>query len=251
MGFQARFLIFLYAALTVLSVFLTYLLCLSFGHVTSVLPYLSFLGDKPLESTLFTQLFVIDAAVLMLLVQVRFVQAFRYLNKQKASDRMFAVNYAAVCVGHSAAVGLFVMACFQESHAFWVHQLAGILLYFFGSVIYFVLQTVVSSGTASVPRDKVLVNLRVVISVFLIIFYVCFEVGYLLAMKLHNKPWDKRNEWSKEDDGWIFYILSSISEWLLLLLFQLYFLTFYFDFKNVVLMKTRIVVSFENENAGH
>lgn len=249
MACRANVVVFVYVAITLVSVLITFMLSVAFGHTNAFLPHLSYLGDKPLESTVFTQCFVVDAAALMLLVQIRFVQVFHCLNKKKASEKAFSANLVGVFAGHSAAVGLFFLACFQETNAFYVHHLAGVFLYFFSSVVYFTAQSVVSSKMAFDRKDRLILKFRIFLSFLVILLFLAFEIGYLVALKQFRKPWEERNKWTEEDGGWIPHLLSAGSEWLLLVLFQLYFLTFYYDFRNVSLTKTRIIVTFDAENA--
>lgn len=60
---------------------------------------------------------------------------------------------------------------------------------------------------------------------------------------ISGKTVDDMLKWPKTDPGWGWYIASNIVQWMLVIDYSAYFLTFYIDFKRIQLEIPTVVVT--------
>lgn len=231
-----------YVLFTVISVVCTNYLSFALGHVNAMLPSLSHIGDIPLESTLFTQCFVINAGVLMIINKIRSVYTLIHLRRASYSDTVLTINDVGACLGYCTAAGLFVVACFQETNAVYLHNFAKIFMYYFGSIMYFIIQSFLCKQIINDPQQFILLQVQIILNCLMLLFFAIYLGGFIIASKRCAKPWNQRHKWDMEDGGWVAHVFSTASERVLISLFLLYFITFYFDFKKVIVSGTRIKI---------
>ncbi|EEB13590.1 hypothetical protein Phum_PHUM248230 [Pediculus humanus corporis] len=105
----ARIVVVGYVVITFISVIITYCFSILLDHNNPFLPTLSLLGNEPLESTIFTQCFVVDATILMVVVQLKFVHVYHNLIKLKASKNEFKTNLFGVYAGYLSGTARFIL----------------------------------------------------------------------------------------------------------------------------------------------
>ena len=242
MAFRASCLLLIFCTFSIVSCLSIYLTSYLLGHVNPVLPYINYVGDKPPESTFYTQIVVIIGCMLMLIVQIRFVQVFHYFKMSGITNLYNCMNTVSVFVGYIASFGLVLAACFQETHAFLVHHIGGMVLFFVGGSIYITLQSAVSYRMIPLNDSASSAYLRMVLTVLVLISLVGYITGYIYANKEFKKPWEYRFYWEKDDGGWRYYITSTTCQWVLIFLFNAYICTYSKDFNEIWLRKRRISV---------
>lgn len=242
MAIRASYVLVIFIIFSIFSCLSMYAASVFLGHVNPILPYINYTGDKPPESTIYTQLTVSIGCVLMLIIQIRFVQVFNYFKINNVTNLYNAANNASVFLGYIASFGLILSACFQETHAYVVHHLGGMVLFFLGSSLYILSQTIASYRMMALNDSAMMAYLRIALTALVMPTLMCYVAGYVIAVREFKKPWGARYFWGKEDGGWKYYITSSACQWTLIILFHAYIFTFYKDFKNVWITKTRIAV---------
>lgn len=242
MAIRANYVLAIFIIFSLFSCSSLYTTSVFLGHVNPILPYIGYTGDKPPESTLYTQFVVSIGCMLMLIIQIRFVQVFNYFKINNVTNFYNTVNNVSVILGYIASFGLILSACFQETHAYVVHHLGGMVLFFLGISMYVLCQTVTSYRMIPLNNSANIAYMRIALTILVLPSLVCYVSGYVIAVKEFKKPWGTRFYWGKEDGGWKYFITSSACQWTLAILLHAYIFTYYKDFKNIWLTKTRITV---------
>ena len=130
-----------------------YVLTMAMGHSSSFLPTLSYLGELPPESVVWTLGTALGAMLYAILVNI--------VSKQKRIQNVTEVNeyissYQAVACGYASAIGLTCIAVFPaHAIAAYAHY-TGMCVFFLGSIPFLMLMTP-KEGQASMMRTPLFV----------------------------------------------------------------------------------------------
>lgn len=249
MAIKASYVISGVCVFALLSLLLPYAIAVSRGHVKSLLPYVGYCGELPPESMIYTELFAITSGLVMLVVQIRFVQVYHYFTVHHVSGLFSTSNDVSVAVGYVSAFGLLIGACFQESNSIFMHHLGSLVLFFGGSSIYVSLQALVSRRMKSLNNTDKLASFRTVLAIAILANFAIYSVGSVIALRAFVKPWNERLHWGPEDGGWKSHRASAVAEWTLSLLLNLYIGSFYIELKNVYIDVNRILVIIQERSS--
>ncbi|KAL8592061.1 hypothetical protein ACOMHN_032531 [Nucella lapillus] len=239
------------AIFIIASLFITYAVAVSHGHVEPDFPYISYTAIKAPGRCIFAQLINIGAFLMGANVYVRFLQQ-RELYKSHGhpargdpKDRQLAI--AALICGCLSALGLSIVANFQTVVMRPPHYLGAGLAFGMG-VAYCWLQTSISLRHH--PRGRVTIA-QLAISVLLSLFLLTFAVS-----KTIFKVKQGRGEGTREGELRAVYLVSTISEWLTVIAVVVFALTFYPDFSTLTLHGPRVrftrgVMPGNREDNGH
>ncbi|BES93674.1 Frag1/DRAM/Sfk1 family [Nesidiocoris tenuis] len=207
---------------------LTFVLAVKLGHVSMLIPYISYTGEMPPEKNLFSQFLNITAFLLAICVYIRHV----LVSTASEDDYLVNsnVNGIATAFGLVSCFGMCTVANFQVNNVRSVHYF-GAFLCFVGGNVYFLFQTIFSYRLSYMGHNKDVLICRLVLCLCAFAFNVITVVTGVLSYR-HFRGKDP-NHWTPEEDGFIWHISSATAEWLLTFVQSMLVLTFFPEFKAV------------------
>ncbi|XP_038078561.1 DNA damage-regulated autophagy modulator protein 1-like [Patiria miniata] len=206
------------------TIIVTYILAVANEHIFLVLPYISDTGVHYPESSLFSLFLDVSAALFLLTAYVRYhhVRQFEDRFQENRLWRFRRVNRAGLIVSAVAGAGLVVLANFPEDKNLLIHLLGAFFCFTFG-VAYCLLHSWLSYRTRPTPSPTWVCVIRLVLSCLGII-HTSFVILFGTVLRWHA---DSCNPQIK------FRRISALFEWLLVVTFNLYTLTFTYEFRHI------------------
>lgn len=131
------------------------------------------------------------------------------------------------------------MANFQETNVRVVHLFGALLCFGFGSV-YFSLQSILTYYLHPYTSSLAVAHLRMVLSMICAIFFFLVAIpGVISHIKYDGK--DPRH-WYPSDGGWMFHVISSVSEWIVATAFSFYILSFTPEFRDIHMEHPKLMI---------
>lgn len=144
-------------------------------------------------------------------------------------------NVIAVALGFTSAFGMSIVGNFPELVEKEVHLL-GAFMAFVGCSIYCIFQGFFTFQMLPHFQNKCIAYMRVFLGIFGLMLYFGAQTTILLAMAqvknklmLTTKPVSLK--WTPDDGGYHYRAASVIMEWLLVVIFDIFILTFVYEFK--------------------
>lgn len=210
----------------------SYITAVTLRHVDPALPFISDTGTVPPESCLFGVMLNIAAVLGAATIYVRYKQV-HALNPEE--NLICKVNKAGLVLGMLSCLGLCLVANFQKSTLFIIHECGGVLAFSMGSLYTFV-QTILSYQMQPKIHSKQVFWVRLLLTVWcgvsaftmLISSSIFYSSGLSFdeVQKLHWKP---------EDKGYVLHLITTTAEWSLSYSFFGFFLTYIRDFQKITL----------------
>lgn len=194
-------------------------------------PYISDTGVHIPESCIFSQLVNIASVLIALTIVIRYKQVEQQCrdNMLPCAEKVFALNKFALGAGLLSAVGISIVANFQELQLFTVHMIGAFSTFGFG-MIYFAAQTRLSYYMQSIVQSGLLLaRCRLILTCILAVTFAISSVFGALSIKyFHGTDLTK---WHPKDGGYIYHVISSTCEWISVMSMDLYILSFAHEFK--------------------
>ncbi|XP_067000459.1 DNA damage-regulated autophagy modulator protein 2 [Anabrus simplex] len=234
--------------LVVVTFIITYAIAVALEHVDAGFPYISETGTTPPESCVFAQFVNIAAAVLLVCVYVRYrqVKEISRLAGPRASISP-RINKIAGYFGALACLGLDMVANFQESNVIVVH-LIGAFICFAGGTVFFCMQTWISRRLRPEFNSNLTFYARAIISALCVVF--TFLTIIPAAISTAQFKGKDKMRWQPEDGGWEWHIVSTASEWLLVICFCTFILSFSLEFRGISLEEPVIRIEGMSSKSG-
>ncbi len=216
---------FLVFGLACLTFVCSYAISAAYDLIDTVLPFISDTGTLAPASCWFGLLLNATAYTLGFTAVVRFLQIREQLTHRK--KEVCGVNTLSFVLGLVGALGISIVACFQETSVMIMHSL-GANLAFVGASIYMCLQNYLTFVLVkqTLLLHKGLLIFRGVLSIVYIITLFTFIIpAYNCGFNF--PPYDEKNRPYENAE---LYYLSTASEWTLAMLFFVYILTFGYEF---------------------
>jgi len=217
--------------------FLTYAIAVALNHTELDWPYISDTGTRPPESCIFGQLVNIGALFAGITFYIRYKQVSEFCSSHQLSSRLRLINYLSLGVGWFAAVGLTLVANFQETEVLAVH-LTGAFMAFGLGTLYLWSQVLASCLLYPLAHGKSTIIVRLVLAAINSVSFIVMVVAGVQA----NKEWHGKDptKWNKDDGGWTMHVVSTASEWIMSFSFNIFVLTLIPEFRKLVLESPRI-----------
>ncbi len=185
-------------------------------------------GTEPPESCIFGQLLNIAALFAFATIFVRYKQINEYY--QDVPGGVLKCNKAAVILGSLAALGMSLVANFQETNVIIVHLIGATMCFALGFVYGF-LQSWISYKVTPQHCSIHMCRLRLSLSVIATILFVTTMVFAGVA----QMQWDGTDsrKWLPEDGGFALHVVSTASEWGMAIAFLIFFFTFIREFQKI------------------
>ncbi|XP_063225563.1 DNA damage-regulated autophagy modulator protein 2-like [Bacillus rossius redtenbacheri] len=207
---------------------ITYTWSVLLGDVVPGFPYISDTGTNPPVSCVFSQLLNVAAVLLGVCIYLRYRQVAELIGASERQQRSATtINAVTGCLGAAASAGLSLVANFQESNVGVVHAI-GADVTFIGGALYFCLQTWLSYSLRSAVVGRFTLYLQGCMSCLCILCAATtIASGSVARSQFHGVATIK---WGPDDGGWGPHLLSTISEWLLAVLFASFFVSYVREF---------------------
>ncbi|XP_033110840.1 DNA damage-regulated autophagy modulator protein 1-like [Anneissia japonica] len=222
------------AGVSIATVVTSYTIAVVRGDVQSIFPYISDTGGKPPESCVFGQLLNLTALLLLASAWIRYKQMEELRLKMTKAFGFW--NKIGILIAICAALGLSVVANFQDKAVLVVHMI-GACTAFIGFVIYAGIHTWISYKIC--PQFTSLAQCR--FRLFLTISGIALVFSTYMAEIAASRQWEKHHvhndtfQWNKEDGGYAAHLVSTFSEWFLGAAILTFFISYFSDFKKVVI----------------
>lgn len=149
------------------------------------------------------------------------------------------LNRISLWIGLASCFGISVVANFQETNVRVVHLFGALLCFGLGSV-YFSMHTILTYHLLPFTSSLRTAHLRLVLSMVCVVFFLLVAIpGVISHIKYDGK--DPRH-WYPSDGGWMFHVISSVSEWLVATAFSFYILSFTPEFREIHMDHPRLLI---------
>ncbi|XP_013777817.1 DNA damage-regulated autophagy modulator protein 1-like isoform X2 [Limulus polyphemus] len=219
---------------------ITYVISILHRDVEVSFPYISDTGTYIPESCIFGQLLNIVACLIAATVYVRYKQVEHYYQNHLGSEstQMLRLNMVGLCLGWAAALGASLVANFQETAVIVVHMIGATMAFGLG-MIYTWLQTVISFYTCPLMNTKTVAGIRLFLSIVSMMCFIILNITTPISLKyFHGKDTTK---WDPKDGGFDAHVVSTVSEWILALAFDFYFLTFVRELHDISMTSPKVI----------
>lgn len=201
------------------------------NHCEVAWPYISDTGVHIPESCIFSQLLNFASTIIAITIAVRYKQVEQQCrdNLMPDSNKLLALNKWSLFIGLFSAAGLSIVANFQELQLFTVHMIGAFSAFGFG-LIYCMAQTKLSYRVYPIVNNGLAVaRCRLALTIILAVsFMITISFGPLSLKQFHGT--DTTN-WKPEDGGYIYHVISSVSEWISAMAIDFFILSFAHEFK--------------------
>ncbi|XP_033110828.1 DNA damage-regulated autophagy modulator protein 2-like [Anneissia japonica] len=215
-----------------MSIFIPYAISVSLGHVSAGFPYISDTGTYTPESCIFGQLLNITSALAFASIYVRYKQVQEYTKDSQPEIGKW--NKVSLFFGCIAALGMSLVANFQELNVLTVHLIGATGCFGLGTVYCFI-QTSISYRIHPHFCTQTAYRVRSVLSFLSLIAFVFTMVFASLANQKWDGNLDEKTKWTKDNGGYTEHVLSTTSEWILAFSFLAFFFTFIREFQRIEL----------------
>jgi len=221
----------------------TFLLCYGIarylGHTQAeTWPYISDTATIPPESCIFSQLVNIGTLFVAITFYIRYKQVGEYCSSYQLSSRISVLNTATLGVGWGGAVGLSLLANFQETEVRNIHLL-GLYLCFGLGLLWVWGQVASTMCLYPICSSRLLVVARLGLAITYTVTFLMMVVAGQVAMHYHTHD-DDPSKWTPGDTGWKWHVLSTGSEWVMALALDLTILSLVPEFTRIGLQSPRI-----------
>lgn len=216
---------------------LTYILSVTRNDVSPVLPYISDTGTTPYESCFFSFFLNLSAILALCTLYIRY-RWLRLVSNEERSLR--CCNIMALVLGGLSALGLSLVANFQETNLEGVHMTGAAMTIGCG-ILYMFSQTALSykmADTLSLSR------LRLIMAVVCSLTAASFLIATIAAKSLRSSTTDPLH-WASTDKGYPAHVTAAVSEWLTCIVYLLFYATFVQDFKRTSVSVSLNIITME------
>ncbi|XP_035673023.1 DNA damage-regulated autophagy modulator protein 2-like [Branchiostoma floridae] len=243
--------------LTAATFAISYSIAVVLKHVAAGFPYISDTGTEPPESCIFGQLLNITAMLVAATVYVRYKQVLEY-NHRPEDSGLLLLNKFSAWLGMFIALGMSLVANFQESSVIIVH-VVGAFMCFGCGIIYGFLQTAMSYKMYPHQNSLAVCRVRLIILVFATL---CFITSILHKVPLSlqilvsflRKDFPRKTNLAQLCDiifyyptaiflvkcfacvqGFVPHVVSTAAEWGMSICFILFFFTYIREFQKITM----------------
>ncbi|XP_050510015.1 DNA damage-regulated autophagy modulator protein 1-like isoform X1 [Diabrotica virgifera virgifera] len=213
-----------------LTVFITFTVSVLTEHVRPLLPYISDTGTWAPESCIFGIMLTFGSIFLLIIVYVRYRYLQEVQRKNNYSPTLRKINKAGLYVGYVSIFGCLIVANFQVSETFIVHNLGAFSCFGCGA-IYQVIQVKLSFKMyPTIGHRKNNIFRAVVTAISCLTFITTFICA---ALSIRYFTGTDMTKWKQEDGGYEFHIASAVSEYVLVISTVLHIVTYFYEFRTI------------------
>ncbi|XP_031572292.1 DNA damage-regulated autophagy modulator protein 2-like isoform X2 [Actinia tenebrosa] len=238
-----QYLPILLGGLAVISFFTSYGMAVHEKHVDALFPYISDAGARPPESCIFGQ-FLNMAAVIAFVAMYLHYKHIKEFNITQ-TPIIQKLNMFSLWLSAFACLGMSMVANFQYINSEAPHFVGAFMVFCLG-IAYCWIQSYI---TYKMRAQGMSSTLALVTRFFLSFAATVFFLITIIAAAVASSEYKKRKvptptpvvsttphmKWNKSDPGYKNHLASTFGEWLMAISFLLFFLTYYREFKKIVI----------------
>ncbi|KAF5300128.1 hypothetical protein FQR65_LT09218 [Abscondita terminalis] len=224
--------------------FLCYFIAVLYKHVYPVLPYISDTGATPPESCIFGQMLNIGAILLALIMYVRYRQV-DFILKSNDIGISKRWNGFSLLVGYFICFGITIVGNFQQNTVLYIH-LIGAMTTFGGTAVLFLVQTRMSFALRpfyekypTYAVGEYVLYYRLILTGLYIIFFVALCLFSFVSV--NEFTGNDYRWWTEEHGGYLWHLLSTSSEWFLVITLVLYVLSVSKEFQSLQFQEIKFI----------
>ncbi|XP_065900671.1 DNA damage-regulated autophagy modulator protein 2-like [Dysidea avara] len=209
----------------------TYSIAVSHDHVRAAWPYISDTGDHAPERFVFSLMCCVSGPIVIMIVLVHF----KHIKLLVDSGLWRVFNCITFFIGCLAGCGLFLIGSFQNRTSLSFLHYTGAVMLFGGSLIYCSCVTLMSHFIIKVKLMKTVIRATLCLCVLggIITQLVATFIANLQYDDDHDKNKHGRFHWSPSDKGYTAHLISTGSEWFIMIVIFCFFFTYITDFRNI------------------
>ncbi|XP_065648859.1 DNA damage-regulated autophagy modulator protein 1 [Hydra vulgaris] len=207
-----------------------YAISVGYQKLPNLFPYISDTGSKPPASCIFGMLLNLASVFAFIIIIIRH----SYVENSIDNYRVHTLNDIAYFFGFLTALGAMIVSNFQESNALLVHMIGAFMCFACG-ITYSWIQLYISLLYVGIFGSKLKLWFRFAFSCLATITFISTILGAFLASIKFSKKTSNHTmiEFDSSDPGYPAHLVSTFSEWIMVISFACYFLTFYHEFKKI------------------
>nr|CAH8825644.1 unnamed protein product [Trichobilharzia regenti] len=213
---------------------ISYLISASDHHISVLFPYISDTGALPPESCVFGQLLNICSFLSILCIYGWYLHECVVIHSRGGPHSHIMFARVTCFIGCLSALGMSMVANFQEATLLTVHLMGALMVFGLGNV-FTVLVTY--STRKHLEYNQKIFAIRVILCTIIFLAHIGTAVFGALCSSL-TIPLPKK--WDPNEKGYAFHALSSTCEWLMAFAFLLFFASMSVELKNYVLEPVKI-----------
>lgn len=224
----------------------TYSLSVFLGHTEMDWPYISDTSAYPPESCIFSQMINLGACLVAITVYIRYKQVKEFYLSHQMGVTSHRLNQLGLMLGWIGALGISIVANFQETSVFIVHFIGAMMAFGVGT-LYMWTQVYASFILCSLCHGRALLYWRGFLAAISSVgFPLMLTCGVIASEEFRNKD---KTKWHPEDGGWGWHVASTSTEWVIATCFFLFLLSFVSEFRKISLDSPQICVRITNRDA--
>lgn len=164
-----------------------------------------------------------------LVIYIRYRQIIQiYVQHDEIRLLTERLNWTGVWIGLGSCLGISIVANFQETNVRIMHYVGAFLCFGCGTV-YFWIQAFISYSLQPFIGTLIKSHIRMGLAALCTIFFIVIAVTGIISHILYEGQ-DPR-KWYPSDGGWYYHVASSVSEWIMSMIFSFYILSFTDEFR--------------------
>ncbi|CAH8479050.1 unnamed protein product [Heterobilharzia americana] len=214
--------------------FISYIISASDHHISILFPYISDTGALPPESCVFGQLLNICSFLCLICVYSWYLYECDVILAHVGPQSHIIFARVTCIIGCLSAIGMSIVANFQEATVLTVHLIGALMVFGFG--------TVFSALVTYSTRKYLEYNYRLfILRGFLTILSLLLHIGTFAFAALSGSLTSALpKKWDPTEKGYTFHALSAVCEWFLAVTFLLFFTSMIYELRNYVLKPIKI-----------
>lgn len=204
-----------------------YTISVATGKVDALFPYISVIGTTVPATNIFGIMLNLCAGFVLVTMYVRH----SYNEFLIETIRYQQINDVAMFVGILSVLGIIMVACFPVTAVPTPHNVGAFLVYVMG-MIYCWLQTTISYAVVKSLRNKIFIA-RILLSIGTSLAFVFTLTFQHFAMIEAQNNVKNTFLWKQDEPGYSLHLGSTLSQWIMTLLFLFYIFTNYWEFKSI------------------
>uniref|UniRef100_A0A0K0EWB5 DNA damage-regulated autophagy modulator protein 2 n=1 Tax=Strongyloides venezuelensis TaxID=75913 RepID=A0A0K0EWB5_STRVS len=208
-----------------------YIIAVSEGHVHAIWPFISDTGTLPPESSIFSLFLNLSALFLAISVYLRHRQIVEfYWHRHRIEGMWRCVSRLFLFLGLISALGVSIVANFQQHEAILYIHYCGALTAFGGGLIYAWGQTIFSYIMSPKLVSKLISHIRFFLSaIATTAFFTMIVFGCILGRYDGDNTTSEGYHlfaWTSDIPNYVEHTIGTCSEWVLAICFEIYIVTF-------------------------
>ncbi|KAK0054750.1 DNA damage-regulated autophagy modulator protein 2 [Biomphalaria pfeifferi] len=232
--------------LAAITIGVSYVIAVVNHDVSTVFPYISDTGSNRPESCIFGQFLNIAAFLAFSTMYVRYKAVEAIVHSSNDDHKLRRLNKVSLFFGVLAALGVSIVANFQEGTDVEIVHIIGAGMTFILGVLYCFLQAALSFHMCPDYNGRCICTIRLAISLMSLVALLLTVISAAIALNEWTSKTHSSNKfkWLPDDPGYAAHLVSTVGEWVTAFTFLSFFFTYVREFDKFELeIRTRPLVT--------